>query len=189
MALTGIILAGGKSSRMGQDKALFGYQGKRMIDYTLELLKPICSEILISTNQSGYEQFGVKLIADRYKNCGPLGGLHATLSKSSHGWNIVVSCDTPFLNHHLFNRLLNHRDQVKAVIPTHKAGVEPMAGLYHRSLANFFEAKINAKEFKLQKILKEVPVCFLNVDDLLEKKPDLFYNFNSPSDVNFRKKI
>ena len=91
MAFTGIVLAGGKSSRMGQDKALLDYQGKRLIDYAIELLTPVCSEILISTNQPGYENLGFQLIVDQYPDCGYIGGLHAALANAANNWDVVIS--------------------------------------------------------------------------------------------------
>ena len=85
-------MAGGKSSRMGTDKGLMTFQGKRLVEYAIELLQPFCSEIIISTNQAGYEGFGFKTVSDVYRDCGPVGGLHAALSESNYDYNLIVSC-------------------------------------------------------------------------------------------------
>ncbi|HKJ42647.1 MAG TPA: molybdenum cofactor guanylyltransferase [Sunxiuqinia sp.] len=182
-SLTGIILAGGKSSRMGQDKALLNFQGKRLIEYAIDQLKPLCSELLISVNQPGYEQIGLELIPDQYKNCGPVGGLHAALSASKTNWNLVVSCDTPFLNQQLFKLLLENREGVQAVIPKRDKGLEPLAALYHRNMSVFFEQKLKAGDYKLHRILKEADVKFLDVLELIAQFPKLFLNLNSPGDL------
>ena len=183
MAFTGIILAGGKSSRMGQDKGLLEFQGKRLVEYSIELLKPLCSELLISVNQAGYKQFGIERIADQYKNCGPVGGLHAALNASSNEWNLVISCDTPFLNRELFDLLLKNQQDQMAVIPSHSTGIEPLAALYHRNMALFFEQKIKEQDLKLHCILKNEKVKMVDVSGLLVKYPKLFSNLNSPEDL------
>ena len=179
----GIILAGGKSSRMGQDKALLDFQGKRLIDYAIDLLSPICSGLLISVNQPGYEQFGFEIVADHFKGCGPIGGLHAALRASKYDWNLVVSCDTPFLSQKLFDLLLQSKDGCQAVIPKHENGVEPLVALYHKNLGGFLEQKILQGDFKLQKLIREQKVNFLDVSDLLNDHPNLFNNLNSPADM------
>ncbi|WP_159522327.1 molybdenum cofactor guanylyltransferase [Sunxiuqinia indica] len=184
MALTGIILAGGKSSRMGQDKALIDYQGKKLIEYAIDLLRPLCSHMLISANQSGYDQFGLTVVNDVYPDCGPIGGLHAALSGSKTDWNIVVSCDTPNLNSLLFQFLLAKKEDAQAIIPKHDKGVEPMAALYNKELIGFLEEKIKHGDLKLQKVIREIPVRFVDVSSVLQKFPDLFLNLNRPEDLN-----
>lgn len=179
----GIILAGGKSSRMEQDKALINFHGKPLIGYVIDLLRPLCQHLLISVNQPGYEQFGIELVADQYPGCGPVSGLHAALNASVNDWNLVVSCDAPFLKQELFHLLLEQREGFLAVIPEHDHVQEPLAALYHRSLCGFFEQKILQGDFKLQEILKEQKVNFPDVSGVLEKYPGLFVNLNSPADL------
>ena len=181
-SIGGIILAGGKSSRMGTDKGLIDFWGKKLISYAIDLLSPYCAEILISTNQPGYDKIGYNLVADEYSGCGPIGGLHAALSESSYEWNLVVSCDTPYLHPSLVEEMIKEKEGYEIVIPIHEDGVEPLVALYHKSMAEFFEEKILKKEFKLQDIVKERNVNYWDVDFLLFKYPLLFQNFNSPRD-------
>ena len=181
--ITGIILAGGKSSRMGQDKGLMEYQGQKLIEYSIDVLRPVCDELLISANQPGYEGFGIPVVADHYEDCGPVGGLHASLRASKHEWNLVVGCDTPFLNKKLLYLLLSNKEGYKAVIPNHSKGMEPLAALYHRDMAAFFEQKIATGDLKLHRIVLEQKVKLLDVSDLLTEFPRLFENFNSPEDL------
>lgn len=181
-SIAGIILSGGKSSRMGIDKGLLDFQEKKLIQYPIDLLAPFCKEIIISTNQKGYEFLGLKLVADEYPDCGPMGGIHAGLKSSGSDWNLIVSCDTPFLNAKLIQKLVQNRDQYEAVIPIHKGGVEPLAALYHKNLVKFFNENILSKNLKLQDIIRERKVNFLHVDDLLLEYPQMFQNFNSKTD-------
>ncbi|WP_163709039.1 molybdenum cofactor guanylyltransferase [Mangrovibacterium lignilyticum] len=180
----GIILAGGKSSRMGKDKGLIEFQGKQLIQYAIGLLHPLCTEIIISTNQAAYEEFGLKTVADVYRDCGPLGGLQAALSETEFEWNVVVSCDTPFLQAELFTSLLQMKTGFDAVIPKHAGGIEPMAGVYHKSLAESIEAKLKAKDFKTQKFLYESNTAFYDATGLIQKYPRLFYNLNRPEELD-----
>ena len=182
-SIGGIILAGGKSSRMGTDKGLIDFWGKKLIRYAIDLLLPYCDEILISTNQPEYDAIGYRLVADEYPDCGPIGGLHAALKESNYEWNLVVSCDTPYLHPSLIEKMLKEKDGYELVMPTHEDGVEPLVALYHKSLADFFEDKILEKEFKLQDVIRERAVNYWDVESFLFKYPLLFQNFNSPQDL------
>ncbi|TDN96221.1 molybdenum cofactor guanylyltransferase [Sunxiuqinia elliptica] len=183
MALSGIILAGGKSSRMGQDKGLVDFQGKRMVEYAIDLLSPYCDELLISVNQPGYENFGLKLVADQYPNFGPIGGLHASLKEAKNEWSLVVGCDMPFLTPEFVELLLSEQINTCGVVPVHERGLEPMAAMYHNSLGPQLETYILKGSLKLQQVFRELPVSFVDVTDLLKQSPKLFANLNHPSDL------
>lgn len=182
-AIGGIILAGGKSSRMGVDKGLIEYRGKKLVDYSIDLLYSYCSDIVISTNQPGYEATGLKLVADKFKDVGPLGGLHAALSESMYEWNLVVGCDMPFLHPEIIDELLGVKGDYEVIIPSHVTGNEPLIGLYKKDLANYFQECICKNELKLQQVIKNRNVFYLDVDALLYKYPLLFHNLNNQGDM------
>ena len=96
MKYTAIILAGGKSSRMGSDKGLVLLNGKPMISYIIEILKKMQIPIIIISNNENYKQFGLPVFADIIKEKGPLGGIYTGLKNSKTESNIIVSCDVPF---------------------------------------------------------------------------------------------
>ena len=183
MKLTGIILAGGMSSRMGQDKGLMQFRGKQMVQYSIELLSQFTSQILISSNNHLYNQFNFPVIADTYKNCGPIGGLHASLSATTTKWNIILSCDAPFVDPMLFLSMQKMIVDQDAIVPKHEKGFEPLFGIYNRRIFPFLEEKIKMQDFKLQKILKERNICYFDATDLLKLKSNLFSNINSPEDL------
>ena len=106
MRITGVILAGGKSSRMGTDKGLLELNGKPLIQYAIDTLKSIGLEIIIISNNSDYEQFGFPVYPDIIPDKGPIGGVYTALSYSSTEKNLIVSCDTPFLSKKLLNYLI-----------------------------------------------------------------------------------
>lgn len=181
--LTGIILAGGKSSRMGQDKGLMDFRGKRMVQYSIDIIARFTDCIIISSNNSEYKNFGFPLITDMYKDCGPVGGLHAALSASETDWNLVLACDLPFMNAELFNSLFSLIDQQDAILPIHQNGIEPLAGIYHKRMSSFFAGKAEKKEFKLHTILKERDIEYFDTSGLLERYPKLFVNINTLGDI------
>lgn len=97
--ITGIILAGGKSSRMGKDKGLCDFKGKALVSYAIETLRPLCGNLMISANYfpEKYAEFDLPVIADEVKNIGPMGGILSCLKQSHTQHNLVLSCDTPFV--------------------------------------------------------------------------------------------
>jgi len=179
----GIIMAGGKSSRMGADKGLMTFHGKRLIEYAIDLLQPFCSEIIISTNQSGYEEFGFRTVADVYLDCGPVGGLHAALGETHFDHNLVISCDVPFVESELIEFLLSKTGDFEAVVPLHERGIEPLVAVYRKEMASFFEIQLIEKNYKMQRIIRSCKLNFVEVDQLLAKYPRLFYNVNRPEEL------
>ena len=87
MSLTAIILSGGKSTRMGQDKGLMEIKGKPMIQYVIDNITPVCSQIIISANQDEYKKFGYPVINDNIMDTGPAGGIGSSLPLSSNDKN------------------------------------------------------------------------------------------------------
>ena len=108
MEVTGIILAGGKSSRMGTDKGLLKLNGKSMVEYVIDALTEMCSRVLIVSNNIEYRRYGIDVVKDIYEDKGPLGGLYSGLMNSNSQVNICVSCDIPNVNADVFKFLLLH---------------------------------------------------------------------------------
>ncbi len=181
--LTGIILAGGKSSRMGREKGLVGFRGKPLIQYGIDLLSRYTDRILISSGNPDYLPFGLELVPDEVVGQGPAAGLATALKNSTTPWNLVIACDLPFLEPALIDLLLENSSSFQAVIPIHNGLPEPLAGLYHRELAAHFEASVAAGNLALHRILGTCKIHYLVTDHLLKKHPLLFANFNSLKEI------
>jgi len=182
--VTGIILAGGKSSRFGTDKALHPYLEKRMIEYAIEALRPFCCEILISTNKPMDFIFtGLKPVADIYHGCGPLGGIHACLLQSKNEHNVVIGCDLPELQTDLFLALLNHKTGFQVVIPTHHGLKETMASYFHKSATTIIEEALKRNQFKLTDAIAPLQTLFLDVGEMPFYSDKLFMNVNTKEDI------
>ncbi|GAB5398458.1 MAG: molybdenum cofactor guanylyltransferase [Aureisphaera sp.] len=108
--ITGIILAGGKSKRMGHDKALLPFKGKPFLQHIIDALKPLVNDIIIVSDRTEYDQFGERRVDDLVKNAGPLAGLYSGLYHTETENNIVVSCDVPLLKPSLLQRLITENE-------------------------------------------------------------------------------
>jgi len=128
-SVTGLILAGGKGSRMGGvDKGLQNFRGKRLVDHVYERLAPQVAGVVINANQNHdeYRSFGVRVVSDAIGGfAGPLAGLHAGLSVSKRPFLVSVPCDSPFLPADLVERLFARIDASGAELAVAKTGDQP----------------------------------------------------------------
>jgi molybdopterin-guanine dinucleotide biosynthesis protein A len=182
--LTGIILAGGKSSRMGREKGLLEIHGKQLISYGIDLLSMYTDRILISSGNPDYQTFRLEMVPDSVTGQGPAAGLAAALKKSTTTWNLIIACDLPFLEPALIDSLLENSDHNQVVIPVHGDVQEPLAGLYHQTCAEDFESAVSSGNLALHKILLTMKVHYLDVSLLVEKYPRMFINLNTPEDLD-----
>ncbi|MCX6219991.1 MAG: molybdenum cofactor guanylyltransferase [Bacteroidia bacterium] len=182
--ITGILLAGGKSSRMGQEKGLVEFRGKPLIQYGIELLSSFTDRIVIGSSNSDYQTFGCELIPDEVTGLGPAAGLAAVLKNSSTPWNIVLACDLPFLEGEFIEKLLNAASNYQAVVPIHNGNMEPLAALYHRDLGTVFEEAVANGNLALHKILHSCHINYLETWLMMEKYPNLFVNLNSMDQID-----
>src|SRR5690606_23061938 len=120
--ITGIILSGGKSSRMGSEKGFMSYNGKPFIQHSIEALKPLVMEIIIVSNNVDYDVFGLKRIEDVMENAGPLAGLYSGLHQSKTDYNLVLSCDIPLINTSILQRLVDAIDDDSEIIQIESQG-------------------------------------------------------------------
>jgi molybdopterin-guanine dinucleotide biosynthesis protein A len=177
--LTSIILAGGKSSRMGMEKGLVDFRGKPLIQYGIDLLSRYTEQILISSSNPDYHSFGFEMVPDPVAGKGPVAGIAAALKSSRSVWNIVIACDLPFLQPELIDCLLENAGSYQAVIPLHDGVMEPLAGIYQQELAGHFETAIAAGDLALHRILLASKAKYQDVSHLIQKYPLLFTNFNT----------
>ncbi len=183
--ITGIILAGGKSSRMGQNKALLKLNNKRVIEYIYDLLKLFTNKIIISANSNDYDFLDAQIVYDEYKNIGPVSGLYSALKKSDTDINIIVSCDSVFLNKGLIDYMLINSNDYDIVIAKHEKTIEPMIGIYKKKVLNIFEKEIINKNYKPPSIIHKTKYKELEINSSLDFYNEyLFYNINNKTQFN-----
>jgi len=183
MQITGIVLAGGKSSRMGEDKALLMFEGETLLKRSVKLCQSFCSSILISSNNPNHAEYGSILVQDEIEGCGPIGGIYSCLKQSKTNWNFVVSVDSPFVNAQFVHFMMNTIQGFDAVVPIHSRGKEPLIALYHKNCTPVMKELLEKKKFRMHNFLDKIKTKYLNAADALSNHPKLFYNLNSPEDL------
>jgi len=185
MLITGIILAGGKSSRMGRDKGFVKLGNENLIDIAIRNLSIVCSEVVISANHPDYENFGLKVVRDQYESIGPMGGLYSAIHQSSTPLNLVLSVDLPFVNTALLNYLVSNAQNIDVVVPVTVEGrCQPLCAVYNRSLLPVLEDMIIRKDFTIRNLFTRCNVSRIAIaEDLPFFRPELFMNINTLSDL------
>ena len=174
--ISAVILSGGKSTRMGQDKAGLILDGQTFLAMLEENLAQ-ADEILLSVREkSDYPEYLIKHVTDRFPGCGPLAGIHTAMEVCRNPILFVVSCDMPFVDMELVNHLLPYlTESVDAVVPVEKSGKKHvLCALYRRSIKKIVEAQLKSEDYKVQHILEKIRVCYVAVEGLC--------NINTPQD-------
>ena len=169
MHCTGIILAGGKSARMGTDKGMLWFRDKFLIEYSIESLKPFCNTLLISSGNDDYRMFGYPVIKDVILNKGPVGGIYSCLLESASPVNIVLPCDMPMINAQIIERLVQQASSAQIVVFINTKGeMEPLCGMYNKEVLPFMMDRIIAGKYDLTGLVKSVEHKFLYLDSVDE---------------------
>jgi molybdopterin-guanine dinucleotide biosynthesis protein A len=186
VAVTGIVLAGGLSSRMGEDKSLMPLRGKPLIMYAIEALTPLCQKVIISSNLQAYDFTGCEVWPDELAVKAPVNGLYSCLKRSKTDWNFILTCDMPLAGSQLVGYLLEQTGGEDAMIPVHGKGwVEPLCGLYNRGALNVLERQVQSGEYSILKFLKSIRCRYVEIGPHLDFfNPEMFSNLNSPADLD-----
>jgi len=181
--MTGIILAGGKSSRMGEDKGLMMLSGKPMVSYVIDTVRSITNDIIIVTSSDKYIDNGCTIVKDLYEEKGPLAGIYTGLVNSKSHSNIVLSCDTPFVSAQLLNYLLKQQNGFDVIVAAHRGNSEQLVGIYTKDCLPIFKDQIESDQLKIKTAIKMLNYQEIEIDkDLDFYKPELFFNINTQED-------
>ena len=183
--ITGIVLAGGKSSRMGTDKSLMILNGKTLIQQAIDILHPLCGKVVISSNDNKFDFTGCEVWPDEYPIQAPLIGIYSCLKRSSTDINLVLSCDMPNVNVELLSFMLNNLNSYETVVPEHNNLLEPLCGIYRKSVLPVLEDTIKNSNYKLMELLKKTSALYLEIKpEHTFYTKDLFVNINTKEDFN-----
>lgn len=182
---TGVVLAGGQSSRMGRDKALIEIDGRTMLDRSIELLRPHCREVLVIGDPLKYAPAHAAVLPDDAPGQGPLGGVLTAMRHARYVRLLVLACDLPGVNERLLFRLKDALlDGVDAAVPQHHGFIEPLASAWHRHGIEALEVCVAQGRLKMSDALATVNTAWLSVTPGEDGWPaDLFRNLNRPDDL------
>ncbi len=175
-----ILLAGGKSSRMGEDKGLMSFKGKAMISHALNLVQEINDNIIIITNNNEYKKFGYPVYEDIYKEKGPMGGIYTGLTHSRQKTNIVLSCDSPFIEKELLLFLVENSHGFDITVPVKEERSHQLIGVYSKTCLHVFKSQIESGNYKLRDSFEYIKV---NLLDCNKFEDSIFKNINSKNDI------
>jgi molybdopterin-guanine dinucleotide biosynthesis protein A len=183
MKVTGIILAGGKSSRMGTEKGLIEIHGRPMTRIIIDLLRPLCNTIFISTSNPLYSSFGYPLIPDLHKDKGPISGLYSALSASPNHINLFLPCDVPYMRQEILELLLitANSNPEKCIIP-YTDYPEPLIAVYPKSTLPVLNQLIMDGETRIKEIFNHLPTLFISMKEA-GINYHAFKNINTPDDL------
>lgn len=185
MNVTGIILAGGKSSRMGSDKGLIKVENTCMVEHMINCLKKAnVQDIIIIANNDEYTRFGFPVYKDLVQNKGPLGGILTALTYSKNDKNVILSCDMPFLNHEIIELLITKGDEMPVTTCFYHDRIHPLVGLYHKRILKDLKEQLNDCKYKVGLFIQRCGVKILDVEAYRRVTPGCFENINSQDDIN-----
>lgn len=184
MQATGIILAGGKSSRMGEDKGLVLLNGKPMIQYVIEALKEVVSNIIIISNNASYNKFCVPVYSDLIKDKGPVGGIYTGLYHSTTELNFCISCDVPMISSDFIFWLLNKSGNASITLPMYKDKIQQMIGVYSKQVLSNFKESTEKEHLKLSQVNKDMACEIIDIEKEYANFDELiFSNINTKNEL------
>jgi molybdopterin-guanine dinucleotide biosynthesis protein A len=185
--VAGVILAGGRNSRMGgRDKAFLRVNGETVFARTLDVLRRCFAEVLVVSNTpEKYAEYGVDVVADEFPGCGPLGGLHAALGRIRAPYAFVAACDMPFLRVEPIGYLVARLRDQDAVVPQWDGDIEPLHALYAARLRPRIADAVRIGARAMREFLPLITVDYVpqSAMERIRGAEEAFRNVNTPEDA------
>ena len=191
----GFILAGGRSSRMGRDKATLEIDGVTMLDRAIDLLQSIGVSVTVVGLPAEFERraLQVPVIADEWPGMGPLGGIATALRQTPATWDLVIACDLPYLTAEWLRFLLQRTkaSSADAIVPRSERGPEPLCAVYHRRAESAIGEALRQGKRKVSEVVATLNTEYVEPGDWKAFDSDglLFKNMNQPADYEEAKAI
>jgi len=186
--VTGVLLAGGKSRRMGQDKRLLSVGDATLYTRSLSVLRAIFERVVVVVAQdSPLVASDAPVLRDVIPHCGSLGGLYTGLKEARTQWVFAVACDMPFLDPGTIRHFTSLKGEGDVIMAKLRNGFQPMHALYHRNCLPIMEGLIHAQDFKIHRLADHPSLRARIVipEELSRVDPEgrSFYNVNTPADL------
>ena len=180
MRRAGFVLTGGRSSRMGVDKALLLFEGQPLLKHQAEVVREAAGSAILIGDPTRYSDLGYQVCSDRIPGCGPAGGISTALSLRVAEWNLIVACDMPHITVEALRILIEKTNDTAAqsVIPIGPdGGPEPLCAVYHTGCLPVLDRAIREKRFKMRDLVRELKPLFVRGIDSA-----CFANANTPGE-------
>jgi molybdopterin-guanine dinucleotide biosynthesis protein A len=193
--MTSIILAGGKSLRLGRSKFLEIIEDKSLIQWVVDRLAVLSTEIIIATARGEAipcsSAVEIKTVADMYPRKGPLAGIYSGLMASSSSRAIVVGCDTPFLSVGLLEYMTQTSPTFDIAVPRIKDKVEPLCAVYSKNCLAPIQELLEQNELRIIELFRMVKVRYVEEDEINSFDPEhlSFFNINSQADLERARRL
>jgi molybdopterin-guanine dinucleotide biosynthesis protein A len=185
-SITGIILSGGKSLRMGQNKAFIEIEGVPIVNRISTLFKELFQEVIIVTNEKElFKDLDLKIYTDILPNKGALGGLYTGIYFSKFNYSFCVACDMPFINKSLVHYLAKKMAGEDVIVPRTIDGLQPLHALYSKNCLHPIKAVIDQGKYKIMDFYSMVKVRIVEEDEFISIDPSKgsFINVNTPDEL------
>ena len=196
MEASAIILAGGRSLRLGYNKVLEIVGDKSLLEGVISCVSSLSSEIIVvATEEQVIPQFAdypdLQVVTDIYPGKGPLGGIYTGLKTSTSACNLVVAADMPFLSKALLDYMLGLVDSVDLVAPRVGGQVEPLHAVYMRSCLTAIERMMKEGELGVHKLFSRLNVRYVEADEISRFDPEQrsFFNVNTEGDLRLARQL
>jgi len=190
LSRAGYILTGGKSSRMGADKAFLDFGSRTLLERAIAVVYETSPNLSIVGDPAKFAPYG-SVIADLYPGCGPLAGIHGALLHSSAELNLMLAVDMPFVSRELLDFLFGAANETDAivVVPRTARGFQPLCAVYRRAFAAAAEEALRAGNYKIDAVFAGVAVRVIEEEELARAgfSERMFFNVNTPGDLRTAK--
>ena len=185
MSVSAAIMAGGKSRRMGQDKAWIELDGEPLIKRVAGVLAEVADEVIVVANDPRYETLGLTVVRDRYPQGGALGGIATGVAAAAHDTVLVAACDMPFLSVDVWRLLLGHAGEGDVVIPRIAGEFETLHALYTKACLPHMARAIAENRLRVISFFDAVSVRAIDEPELRTVDPTFraFTNVNTPEEL------
>jgi molybdopterin-guanine dinucleotide biosynthesis protein A len=183
--VTGVILAGGKSRRMGHDKAFLPFGRGLLIERVIDAIQQVTTDVMLITNAPEHcQRFGLPMVSDIIAEAGSLGGIYTGLVCARTAYSLCVACDMPFVTPTFLHLLCNMAAEADVVIPRNTADLQPLCAVYSQVCREPIRHKIAAGQLKITGFFDQVRVRVIEGELLARYDPDdrLFFNANTPEE-------
>ena len=184
--LSAFVLAGGKSTRMGRDKATLPFAGRTLLESALALARSVTEDVFILGSAELYGVYG-EVIADIFPGCGPLGGIHAALTHAKNDLNLILAVDTPFLSNRLAAYVVERARESRAMVTTPEINSypQPLCAVYRRDFLPIAEQALHAGRYRIVPLFPHGRSLVIPEAELerFAFTAEMFENLNTPEEL------